>query len=253
MGYVMPDKIAKLIMKLIRCQALRTVCLIAIGCSQNNVHSQSFFLVGPSTGFTEGTGHWNLIPNGNFETGSLDPWYPESDPARLVQYELNSTTPIYGNYSAKMTSPFAFLGSEWGGNGVGFDQNVSALLQGGRTYVVSGFIQRSPGATGRAYFDLHDAPFEVNGFATNGTTSVQFIYGFFTPPENVLVSVRLVMDGNVSAGEFVVTDEIAITPIDAFVPPNWTSVPEPEYYAAFTGLSLIAFAAYKRFKRNVIR
>jgi hypothetical protein len=88
----------------------------------------------------------------------------------------------------------------------------------GEKYVLSGFIYTGELTSGQTYLDLNDIPDDPTAITrNNGVNQWQFVSTKFVASSSQ-VTVRLVRDGDVKAGEAAYVDEVAITPFSQFVP-----------------------------------
>jgi hypothetical protein len=188
--------------------------------------------------FTFGSGHWDTVPNGGFETGDLSQWTPMFwSPAT---FQASGSAPIVGGYSAQITYDYPFDAP-----GIALATSVSVSLEGGQSYVLSGFIRRSSGSTAAMSLDLNDVPFEIQPYSVGGTDATQFVWGVFTPPADTSVTVRFVLDGDTTGGDMGTVDEIAITPLARFAPPA-LAVPELPAASLVAGGLLLGLAVWRR-------
>ncbi|WP_199332029.1 Calx-beta domain-containing protein [Anabaena lutea] len=171
-------------------------------------------------------GNWKTVTNGGFETGDLNGW---SNTSGENLWTITSDRSISGNFSAKAITNTAFNGP-----GYALQRTVTGLIAGEK-YVLSGFIYTGGLTSGNTYLDLNDIAndpnvgagdssqtslnIQYNLFLTflNGIDQWQFVWKEFVAPSNQ-VTVRLVRDGEVKAGESAYIDDVAITPISQFIP-----------------------------------
>jgi hypothetical protein len=138
--------------------------------------------------------------------------------------------------------------STYSGPGTGVTWDGVLPVTGGQSYVLSAYVNVRPGTTGTVYIDLWDVPGDPNLQADTSVTGTwQFIHTTFTPAFDMVVGARGILDNNVTAGDSVWFDDIAITPAGSFVAP--VAVPEPGEYAAVAGTLLLGVAAWRRFRR----
>lgn len=124
------------------------------------------------------------------------------------------TDPVLdGSFSAR-ARPVTALSGE------GFSLRQSVSVTPGQTYVLSGLAEICDLESGN-FLDLNDVPFENSVLSTRDRRGPQFIFGTFTVPNGVnSLVVRVVRDGTVLLRDFAYIDQVAITPIDDFVPPT---------------------------------
>ncbi|WYM00653.1 MAG: Calx-beta domain-containing protein [Gloeotrichia echinulata CP02] len=164
------------------------------------------------------TGNWTKVTNGGFETGDLSGWSLLSTYGRNNSWTITNERSVSGNFSAKANTNTGFNGA-----GYALKRAVTGLTAGAR-YVLSGFIYTGDLTSGSTYLDLDDIAndpqpgVDADSRALNGINQWQFVWKEFVAPSNQ-VTVRLVRDGEVKAGESVYIDEVAITPISQFVSP----------------------------------
>ena len=192
-------------------------------------HFQGTSITGP---FVEGTGHWDTLNNGGFETGDVSGW---SDYITIGQGVFRASTekPFLGQYSAKAIPSSAF-------NAPGFALQQSVSVQPETTYVLSAFVYTG-GTTGNLYLDNWPSA-QPWSFADplDGVEEWQFVYVDLLVPAGVYSeNIRMILDANVGAANYGYVDEVALTPKDQFVPP--TAVPEPATFLllVFGGWALL--------------
>ena len=112
------------------------------------------------------------------------------------------------------------------GHGFALLQTISVTP--GQRYVLSGLMQASELTSGSLYLDLNDVDW-YNGTDLQIHFDIsrdgwQFFSEAFTVPSTVnSITARIVRDGTNVAGEPFFADEIALTPIDQFAPPVFSS------------------------------
>lgn len=168
--------------------------------------------------FAPGSGAFNLVPNGDFESG-LAGWSQLS----FGKGQFLASSQAYAGSGSAQSSPFFSF------SGPGFAlQSSPVAVTPGQSYVLSGFINTASIQAAQTYIDLSDASFDINlglGELAIGLADWQFVYGSFVPTTSS-VRVRLVRDLNVTAGDAVLFDNIAITPAGNFALPV-SAVPVP--------------------------
>jgi len=196
---------------------------------------QATVIVGP---FSPGTGNWNTVVNGGFESG-LATW-GNIIPSKGT-FDVSNSLSFLGSYSAKCTPAYNF-------DGPGYGIAETIAVTPGQTYVLSGFFNQGNMTSGAVYLDFNDVYFEVPVYlpiSTQIQTQWQFIYETVTIPTNVSsVCLRLVHDGAVRTGQYVYVDEIALTPINQFNP--IMIVPEPSSVLLCLVIGLIALILKRR-------
>jgi RHS repeat-associated protein len=160
-------------------------------------------------------GNWTPITNGGFETGNLNDW---SQLSNGNVWSIENQRTLFGNFSTKANTSRSFNGP-----GYALIKNINGLVAGQR-YVLSAFIYTGEATSGSTYIDLNDIPNDPSPGGANGVPEWQFVWQEFVAPSSQ-VTVRLVRDGNVKAGEFVYIDEVAITPASKFQPVS-TNLPD---------------------------
>lgn len=181
-------------------------------------------------------GRFEPVYNGGFDTG-LAGW---TDDDRFSRGSLG-VTPGPGDRLLTLDAPAAF--PDWG-----FSAHASPVwLDAGQTYVLSGFLRLEGDAN--LYLDLLDAPGEPNVLAARGVDGWQFVHDTFTPTVSGLFTPRVVMDWCATPAQGW-ADDIAFTRLDAFSAPSGVVVPEPGTTAAAFGLSLAAWAIWRRRQRT---
>ena len=184
---------------------------------------ETFIMLGP---FVPGSGRWNIVRDGDFETGPREiPFSPgwtgedkltfPNPNGKSGTAQISSEAACYGGYGAEIR-PGTFKGA-----GVAITYNGIYCLKPGREYILSGFIKRPHSDNSRAhvYFDLWLQRNPLLVSSTNLTTEWQFVYGAFTA-SNDPVTARATIDSEVAETDVSYFDELAITPIEDFVPPT---------------------------------
>jgi hypothetical protein len=123
-------------------------------------------------------------------------------------------------------------------------------VSAGQSYVISAFAKISPGTTSNVYIDLWDVSGDLDiYFDKSFTSGWQFAYETFTAPSDMVIGARAILDLNASTGDSVIFDGFAVTPLDSFVAPSISAVPEPETYAVVVGVALVGLGAWRRCRR----
>lgn len=202
----------------------RTTAVAALTCAlgAHTAHAQTHgFLRGP---FVPGSGTYALVPGGSFENG-LPPG-TEDIGALLGLIRPSSSLSQVGSWSAVTETPVDF-------NGAGYALGIAPVsVLPGQQYVLSGFLNASAllntTEMSSIYLDLNDVLNEINiglwsvntGFPFLGEPEWVFVWGIYVPPSGTtFVRIRLVRDGKCFAGEQGYFDEVALTPIESFIPP----------------------------------
>ncbi|HUJ10860.1 MAG TPA: hypothetical protein VL171_12615 [Verrucomicrobiae bacterium] len=166
-------------------------------------------LTGP---FALDKGHWTLVPNGDFQSGAMTDW-------------VNCCEQI-GIFRSSVAGGESSVNQAGKGSGFAVIQTVS--VEPGGTYVLSGFVQTGE-LSGHFYLDLNDVSFEPHDDlqggigAAAGVAEWQFVWAAFTVPSKVTnITVRVVHDGCFQPGEHGYVDQVAVTPVCEFVPPETT-------------------------------
>jgi hypothetical protein len=198
--------------------------------------SQAGVLVGP---FVPGTGIWDVLANGGFESGGLSFWTPVIPANGTV---TATTAARYGGvYGAEFTPAHNFSGP---GFGIAHDA-VSVVA--GETYVLSGFVKAptvlSAGGP-QFYLDLNDVVNDPGARAMAATPGWQFVWDEWTATFTGNVTPRVVEDGTVLTTDLGYFDDIALTLKSRFVPP--TAVPEPGAWGLLGGCGLVVFACVRK-------
>ncbi len=174
-----------------------------------------------------GTGNFDLVPNGGFETGTMAGWSPDASPAQQLGDFVVSDFAYEGNFSAATQSN---LPSQPSGAGYAYKDMATGLTPGA-TYVLSGCMNQGSLATGDLRLDLWTptatnysyAPVPGIGVLSPAATNPAnwiFCYQSFVANASTL-TVRMVYDTyfqNTSGVGYI--DDVAITPISQFVPPQ---------------------------------
>jgi hypothetical protein len=163
-----------------------------------------------------GTGSYDVLPNGDFETGDKTNW-DNVWPTRGVFVTSNEEA-FDGTYSAK-TETYTTSGDGY----ALIQYNVS--VSEGQDFVLSGFFHTEGLSQGNFYLDMDDAAFEIHVLATLGQ-GWHFVWETISIPMGVnSVNVRLVRSSDRSPTDRGYIDEVALTPAGNFEAPS--PVPEP--------------------------
>ncbi len=164
-----------------------------------------------------GTGHWQLVANGNFEEAAIDGWPPGWPPQLpdhnhgLGIFRRSTDRAFSGAASAQATSEKDFTNN-------GFAAITDPLpVVSGRRYVLSAFFDAERLSSGELRIDLAQVSFDVQLHAKLGVAGWQFIWKSFTPDVDQ-VRIRLVRAGTVQAVEPGFIDCVGLTPAEDFVP-----------------------------------
>ena len=185
--------------------AVVTVLALAIG----SAPAATTYVMDP----VPGTGSFDVLPNGGFETGALLPeWLISFTP--WGSFSVTSEQAFAGSYSAVTVPNQNF--------GIGGYMTISQLnipISSGQTYVFSAFFNtEAASATAHLAVDM-DGPIGVGALPQTGW---HFAYDTWTASGNEL-DVRAFLDGTVLSTDRGYVDQIALTPIGEFSPP----IPEP--------------------------
>lgn len=168
------------------------------------------WLPGP---FVTGSGHYTLIPGGDFESGTAE-WILLGDyyGTWMISPEKAWSPTHAAKATAKRTSPnvgFAWL-------------NQSVPVTGGQTYVLSGFFYRLQGQAYWLFMDDWDGT-SFSVFVKSRATFAdqwQFCWEEVTFPAGVSsITIRICLD-TMDAGDTGYIDDVALTPVTEFVPPR---------------------------------
>lgn len=185
-------------------------------------------LVGP---FAPKTGFWTNVPGGNFETGPYvlpvnTQYGPLIGDMELFQSAGSSGAAFRSNSAAYSGANGVDLRTgTFNGAGLGVTYYALYQVKPGASVVLSAFVQRVNPATSRGtvYLDFWDAGGTGRVVAKTNVAGWQFLYSVFTAPPNggvVEVGARFGVDGNVTPEDHIYADELSITPLEQFVPPQ---------------------------------
>jgi hypothetical protein len=189
---------------------------------------------GPATNVYDpvlGTGSFQLVPNGGFETGATTPQWGAGAGAGVggIGNFIISTNAFDGNYSAASETDFPTPST---GTGYAWQQTITGLVPGS-VYVLSGFFNTGTLASGDLYLDMNGIPGDPTpGFAaisaTNKPTGWFFSYQDFLA-NSPTMTVRMVRDAyfnDVSGMGYI--DDLAVTPASQFVPVSQVNLGGPK-------------------------
>lgn len=175
--------------------------------------------------FRPGTGSWTPVAGGGFEV-------PAGPLVSRVGYVLDGkwflmtsagsggTASVDSVAAARGTNGVAIMPGTFDGAGIGLTLGATFRLPVGVPHVVSAWVRRPRPFQGVAkmYLDLWDAPGDIQ-VPIPDREGWQFVYGVFTPTV-APVGIRAVIDGKVTPQDELHVDEIAITPLGQFLPPE---------------------------------
>jgi hypothetical protein len=162
-------------------------------------------------GGCETSGHWQLVPNGNFESGDLGAWTNVQPTRAMYVVEPNHGIGGYSVHSIPIVT-----------QNIGTSIQQDIVVVPGSSYVLSGYFRVDELVQGdQTYLDLNDVPFDVNLTPTSGTSGWVFrLSQVDIPAGTSLVTIRLVHDGNITPSRTSYADEIAFTPLAEFSGPT---------------------------------
>ncbi|MFG0285799.1 MAG: GC-type dockerin domain-anchored protein [Phycisphaerales bacterium JB039] len=160
-----------------------------------------------------GTGAWSVIPNGDFESGIMSPWV-DFTPGKGV-FRVTDAEAWSGAFSAGTMSGGP-------GSGPGYAAiSASIAVTRGETYILSGFMNTGNLEAGALYIDLNDIPGDPHVPACFDLEGWQFGWRQWVA-DRTSVTIRIVRDGVWAPGDAAYFDDIALTPLADFVPPDST-------------------------------
>lgn len=179
-------------------------------------------LVGP---FRPDSGAWTLVKDGSFEI-------PRGDLVSRAGYTMDGTwqlvlangssgaARIDGAAAARGTNGVVIQPSPFNGPGIALTLGEAMNLPVGVPHVLSGWVRRPNPSNSKAtmYLDLWDIPGDIQ-VPIPARPGWQFVFGTFTPNGNP-VGIRAVVDGSVQPTDELQVDELAITPLSRFQPPE---------------------------------
>lgn len=180
---------------------------------------------------TPGTGTWDVLPGGDFEAG------PHPLPVNTLYGPLIGDMELFQSLGASATAFRTNTAARSGnrgvdlqlgtfqGAGVGVTYYALHPVKSGSSVVLSAWVRRVNPATskGRVFLDFWDAPGTARILAKTNVAGWQFLYAVFTAPPGsgtVQVGARVGVDGDVTPEDRIFIDELAITPLDRFSPPQ---------------------------------
>ena len=189
---------------------------------------QGGVLVGP---FVPGSGSWTNLPGGNFEDGPYAlPMNTQYGPL-IGDMELFLSAGSVG--SAFRSNSAAYSGAHgvdlrvgtFQGAGVGVTYYKLYPVPAGSSVVLSAFVRRVNPATSRAsvFLDFWAVSGTERVLARPNVAGWQFLYSVFTAPLGggfVNLGARVGVDGDVTPDDHILIDELAMTPLEQFVPPQ---------------------------------
>ena len=175
--------------------------------------------------FRPGTGSWSVVKDGGFEVA------PGTLPTRYA-YVLDGAWFLMTSLGTSGSASIAPVAAARGNHGVvirpgGFSGAGVALTLGslfqlpaGVPHVLSAWVRRPNPANGAAkmYLDLSDTPGDI-AVPIPAKPGWLFVHGTFTPTSSA-VGIRAVIDGQVTTLDELHVDELAITPLATFRPPE---------------------------------
>lgn len=175
--------------------------------------------------FRPGSGSWTVVQDGSFEI-------PRGDLVSGTGYTMNGrwqlvlangsggTARIDGTAAARGTNGVVIQPGAFNGPGVALTLGATIHLPAGVPHVLSAWVRRPNPANSKAtlYLDLWDIPGDIQ-VTIPARPGWQFVYGTFTPNGSP-VGIRAVIDGNVQPTDELQVDELAITPLAQFHPPE---------------------------------
>lgn len=175
--------------------------------------------------FRPGTGSWTLVKDGSFEItrGELvaRTGYVLDGTWQLVLAAGSSgAARIDGTAAARGTNGVVISPGTFNGPGIALTLGAAMSLPAGVPHVLSGWVRRPNPSNSKAtvYLDLWDIPGDIQ-VSVPARPGWQFVYGTFTPWGSP-VGIRAVIDGNVQPSDELQVDELAITPLASFMPPE---------------------------------
>ncbi len=188
--------------------------------------------------FVEGSGNWDTLVNGDFESGNISQW--QDDQFGRGSFGATSALAFDGMFSAGATPFFSF-------SGAGFALTQFVAVTGGQDYILSAFVNTGSISGGNVRLDLivNGTFIGLDPFANNGVSEWQFLSDTFTIPSGInSVTVRLIRDGTgVLVNEIAYFDQIGLTPVGSFTAP--TVIPEPSV-AVLLGMGIFLAFLFNR-------
>ncbi len=175
--------------------------------------------------FRTGTGSWNLVKDGSFEItrGELvarTGYILDGSWQLVLAAGSSGSARIDGTAAARGTNGVVIVPGTFNGPGIALTLGTAMSLPSGVPHVLSGWVRRPNPTNSKAtvYLDLWDIPGDIQ-VSVPARPGWQFVYGTFTPGGSP-VGIRAVIDGNVQPSDELQVDELAITPLSSFQPPE---------------------------------
>jgi hypothetical protein len=229
-----------------------TRCLLPLMLAAGGSALRADVLTGP---FQPGTGSWDTMPAGSFESG---PGPLRSSTSYSLAGDMFLLRSIGSSGTASTEYAAAQAGSlgavihpgTFSGSGIALSYDGAFSVGAGTQYVLSAFIRRpSPGGSlAHIYIDNGDNAGDYSVNTSAATDGWQFVWGVYTAPQHTGVTPRVVVDFQVSPTDVVYVDEFAFTPLADFQPPV-QAVPEPAVTWSLLGMTLPALLARKWIRR----
>lgn len=205
-------------------------------------HTSAGVITGP---FAPGSGNWNLLPNGDFETGDTTGFQLHKGYVHMTSsIGVDGVDPFAGNYSGVLT--YEGGGGFWG-HAISADPVTLPL---GGNYVLSGFVRAAVADTANSgRLDRFFASSETYFDMTN--PDWQFVYEEFTNLHGFWYP-RFHHGGSLlnpmNPGDKLFVDQFALTPASEFQPPTLrpAGVPDGGTSVLMLGSSLVAFGLFQR-------
>ena len=191
-------------------------------------------LVGP---FLDEPRGWTPLPGGDFEDGPTDLPINATYGPLVGDMELFVSKGAEG--TAQRSTQAAFKGNSgvhirpgrFEGPGIALTYYKTLKLAQGQSVVLSAFVKRlhPAGSQASVALDFWGAPGTTSIPVPATTSEWQFIHGVFSPSADwgqVTVGARLTIDGTVAPTDEVYVDELSLTPLNQFSPPQPVSSPQ---------------------------
>ncbi|MGB7328910.1 MAG: PEP-CTERM sorting domain-containing protein [Rubripirellula sp.] len=192
-----------------------------------------------------GSGHYDLVANGDFSAG-ISGWSRiQTEPYGLMAWDTTDGFNGIGAITSNPTTPRS-------GPGFAYQRTITGLVAGD-TYILSGAFNAETLGAGALYLDMTDSIGGDTGIRPTVLGSVPsgwfFTFNEFVP-SGTSANVRIIRDSystDLRTGGLV--DEIGVTPASTFVPPV-SAVPEPGTFATIVFLSGFASLSRRRKRRR---